>query len=59
MKIFIATKKLKQKYSAPIGTTIEFKNDRTIYHYCSGKKFVKHKTKSQAFGRAYDWRCDG
>ena len=57
--IFIVTKKQKKQLSAPIGTTIEFKNDRTVYNYPSGKKYVQHKTKSQAFGKAYDWRMDG
>ena len=59
MKVFIATQKQKKQYRAPIGTTIEFKKDRTVYHYRSGKTYVEHKTKSQTYGKAYDWRCDG
>ena len=59
MKIFIATRKLKKQYFAPIGTTVEFKNDRTIFNYPSGKKYIKHKTKSETYGKAYDWRSDG
>ena len=57
--ILIITKKQSKQFSAPIGTTIEFKKDRTIYNYLSGKKYVKYKTKSQTFGKAYDWRMDG
>lgn len=59
MKIFISTKKLKKKYSAPIGTTIEFKKDKTIYNYPSSKTYVKQKSLSEIYGKAYDWTSDG
>ena len=59
MKILVITKLHKKKYGAPIGTTIEFKKDRTIYNSPSGKKYVEHKTKTQSYGKGYDWRCDG
>ena len=57
--IFIVTKMQRKQYSAPIGTTIEFKKDRTVYNYTSGKKYVQYKSKSQTYGKAYDWRSDG
>ena len=43
----------------PIGTKIVEYRDKTVYYYPSGKKFVKHKSKSQVYGKAYDWRSDG
>ena len=43
----------------PKGTIIEERKDRTIYKYPSGKVFVKRKSLSEIYGKAYDWRCDG
>ena len=43
----------------PIGTRIVEYRDKTVYYYPSGKKFVKRKSKSQIYGKAYDWRSDG
>ena len=59
MKVLVSSMKDKKKYRAPIGTIIEFKKDRTIYNYLSGKKFVKHKSLSEIYGKAYDFRSDG
>ena len=49
--IFIVTKKQSKKFSAPIGTTIEFKKDRTIYHYRSGKSTYNIKQKAKHLAR--------
>lgn len=43
----------------PFGTKVVEYRDKTIYHYPSGKKYVKHKSKSQIYGKAYDWSSDG
>ena len=59
MKIVVLSTKDKKKYRAPIGTLIEFKKDRTIYNYLSGKKFVKYKSLSKTYGKAYNFRSDG
>lgn len=57
--ILVITKKQKKQYGAPIGTQICFERTKTIYNYPSGKRFVKHKSLSEAYGNAYDWRSDG
>ncbi len=59
MRVFVTTEKLKKQYSVPIGTTIDFKTDKTVYSYPSGKTYVKHKSMSETYGKAYDFRCDG
>ena len=55
------SKSQSKKYNKkpPFGTKIIDKKDRTIYKYPSGKTYVKHKTKTQIYGKAYDFRSDG
>ena len=48
-----------QSSKLPKGTIIEDKKDRTIYKYPSGKTYVKHKSLSEIYGKAYDFRSDG
>lgn len=48
-----------KKPKIPPGTKIIERRDKTIFLYPSGKKFIKHKSKSQIYGKAYDWRSDG
>lgn len=48
----------KRTSHTPYTEVIE-KRDRTIYKYPSGKTFVRHKTMSEIYGNAYDWRSDG
>lgn len=48
-----------KKTKLPLGTKIIEDRYKTIYLYPSGKKFVKHKSLSQIYGKAYDWRSDG
>ena len=59
MKFLVVTKKDKKKYGVPIGTTIDFLKDKTVYNYPSGKRFVKHKSLSEIYGKAYDFNSDG
>ena len=46
-------------FKFPKGTRIVEERTKTTYYYPSGKKFVKHKSKSQIYGKAYDWTQDG
>ena len=55
----MANKKLYKQPKMPLGTKIIEDRYKTIFLYPSGKKFVKHKSKSQIYGKAYDWTCDG
>ena len=48
-----------KKQKLPIGTKIIEKYDRKVYLYPSGKQFVEYKSKSNIFGKAYDWSQDG
>ncbi len=49
----------KKIFLLPKGTIIDYQKDKIIYKYPSGKTYVKYKTKSQIYGKAYDWRSDG
>ena len=50
---------LRSQSKLPKGTLIEERKDRTIYKYPSGKVFVKHKSLSEIYGKAYDRLSDG
>ena len=58
-KMFSKGFKPKSTTKLPKGTIVEDKKDRTIYKYPSGKTYVKHKSLSEIYGNAYDFRSDG
>ena len=48
-----------QNPKRPPGTKVIERKDRRVYLYPSGKSYTEYKSKSEIYGKAYDWRSDG